>query len=97
MSSHYSDSRRSIWRRAFFNYVCIGSVQRDGKTYRKYKIVPRFQLVNKLLLVILFYLVLGASILLFLDAANREMHTAGKHPERVRGAGAGHYPDMPKE
>ena len=50
---------KSLWEKILYRYTYIGTVEREGKLYKKYEKFSRFKNPRKALNIILILLVLG--------------------------------------
>ena len=65
---------KSLWERFQYRYIYIGTVEREGKLYKKYEKVSRFKNPKKAfrILVIILVLALIASLALYLMRVGSE-------------------------
>jgi|GEM_PF-5461158 len=55
---------KGLWERFLYNYKYIGTVEREGKFYKKYEKIPRFKNPRKVLnTLIILLIVIAVSIL----------------------------------
>lgn len=65
---------KGLWERFLYRYTYMGTVEREGKLYKKYEKIPRFKNPKKVLntIFILFLLLSMSGVVIFL------MHMAGE-------------------
>jgi hypothetical protein len=65
---------KGLWERILYRYIYIGTVEREGKLYKKYEKVSRFKNPKKIfrIIVIMLLLLLISSLVLYLMRVGSE-------------------------
>ncbi|HNX80999.1 MAG TPA: hypothetical protein PKL77_02505 [Candidatus Omnitrophota bacterium] len=57
--------KKSFWQRLMYTYELVGTVERDGQIFKKYKKIPRYPALKSIAIVFMYMCVLGAVFVFF--------------------------------